>query len=72
MVCPCDMATWPSQLLPLPSGPGESCLDPFLDATPLKLRQRREDVQLQLPGWRREVDPFPQRHEPHTKRLEFV
>ena len=32
----------------------------------------REDVQLQLPGWRREVNPLPQRDKPHAEGLELV
>ena len=59
-----------SQALPVALRPGESCLDPFPDTTAFKLRQRRQDVQLQLPGWRREVNPFPQRHGTPHRGLE--
>ena len=44
----------------------------FCDARLLELRQRRQDVELQPPGWRGAVDPFPEADEGHTHRLQLI
>ena len=67
-----DPASGSSKLHTLRLGSCQTCLDPLLNPRPLELRQCREDVQLQLPGWRRAVDAFPQRDESHTKHLKFL
>ena len=60
-----------SQLSPLRSGPHKSGLHPLNDAPAFELRNRPENVHLELAGRRRGVDPFRQRHERNAERLEI-
>jgi hypothetical protein len=43
---------------------------PFSDALTLELRQRRQDMELQLPGWRRAIDALAHRDERHADVLQ--
>ncbi len=53
-----------SQLPPPRSGPHKSGLHPLNDTPALELRNRPENVHLELAGRRRGVDPFRQRRQP--------
>ncbi len=63
---------WPTaeSLTPSPH-PGETSADTFSNAGSFELGDRRQDVHLQFAGWRRRVNPFRERHERYTKRLQF-
>ncbi len=47
-------------------------LDPLGDASPLKLGQSREDMQLKSPRRRRAVDALPERNERHAESVELI
>jgi hypothetical protein len=49
--------------LPMPPGTREACTNAFPNATPLKLRDRAEDVHLQLAGGCGRVDALGEAHE---------
>ena len=53
-------------------GPLQTRLHPLSDASTLELGQRREDMQLQPPSWRRAVDPLAERDERHAERVEVI
>ena len=53
-------------------GPLQAGLDPFRDARALELRDRAEDVHLQLAGGCRGVDALVERHERDAERLQLL
>jgi len=57
------LAFWPAAARPAHTLP---------DALPLELRNRSQDVHLQLAGWRRRVDALRQADERNPQRLQLV
>ncbi len=51
---------------------GESGPNPFRDSRLLKFSDGREDVHLQLAGWRCRVDALGERYKRNPKRLDFL
>ena len=66
------MATRPSQLLPLLSGPGEPRCHPLGDPCPLELSDGGQDMHLQLARRGRGVDALLQADERHAERLKLI
>ncbi|HUQ98799.1 MAG TPA: hypothetical protein VM166_05040 [Gemmatimonadaceae bacterium] len=64
-----DPPSWSTKLYTLRLCPSEASPNSFLNPCAFELSYGTEDVHLQLPGWRRCVDPFCEAHERHTKRL---
>jgi hypothetical protein len=58
--------------LALRSGALQARPDSLCNSIPLELTDRREDVKLEPSGWGRGIDPFTQRHEANSERLEIV
>jgi hypothetical protein len=59
----------PAQSLALAPRALEAGQDALANAVALELRDGREDVELELPGWRGGVDALRQRHEGDAKRV---
>ena len=67
-----DDFLWPPEPCSIRPRPREAGSDTLGDPRPLELRNGREDMHLQLAGWRRRVDALLQADERHAQRLELV
>ena len=61
-----------SQPLALSPGALQARQDTLSDATLFELGQGSQNVELEASSRRTQVDPFPERHEPHPEGLELV
>ena len=61
-----------AEAFPFCANAGESRSDTFLNPAPLKLRQRRQDMELELPRRSAEVDPLIEADEGDPEGAQFV
>jgi hypothetical protein len=64
-----DPASWSTKADPLHPSPRRAGPPAFLNPRPLELRDRAQDVHLELAGRRGGVNPFGEADERHTERL---